>query len=75
METYRISTKNTLIAARIAAATYQEAANKYALRELGKSASALRTTGDSGKTGWFQGYTWDHQMRCLNSVGIPFHVF
>lgn len=42
--------------ATIPARSYEEAARKWAQRESGKRATAFRTSGDFGKSGYFQAY-------------------
>lgn len=62
--------------ATIPARSYEEAAKKWAQRESGKRATAYRTTGDFGKSGYFRAYlpvassggaSWE-------SIGDAFHV-
>ena len=77
-QTFRITTKSKTKGERsfeVDASTPEEAAKKAVKIVTGKrSAIAQRTTGERGKTGWFQGYV---SMRSggLNSTGPSFHVF
>ena len=72
MKTYKISRKlETLLT--VDAETYTEAANKAARKLYGKKVTANRTTGDTGKSGYFQAYE-AMRPRGQNSVGEPFHV-
>lgn len=57
----------------VAASNYTDAANKAAKKLFGRKATANRTTGDTGKSGYFRAY---ESMRGggQNSVGSAFHV-
>ncbi len=55
-----------------------EHAASVALRRLfgrSKSLSVMRTTGDAGKSGFFQAYRWLPDYNAHSSTGQPFHVF
>ena len=73
--TFTISRKlNNLFTVR--ATSYSEAAAKAARKLYGRKATANRTTGRNGASGYFQAY--EPMPRRLggglNSVGEPFHV-
>ncbi len=76
--TFTISTKSGATL-NIEADSYEKAAQK-AVRKLIKSRAghgkifASRTTGDNGKSGWFQAYQYDRKVNGANSNGEPFHV-
>lgn len=73
--TFTISRKlDTLFTIR--AASYSEAAIKAARKLYGRAAVAHRTTGDNGKSGYFQAYKplAKRLGGGLNSEGEPFHV-
>lgn len=74
MKNYTISRKlETLVT--VQAENYTEAANKAAKKLYGKKATANRTTGETGKSGYFQAYEpMPRGERGQNSVGDPFHV-
>lgn len=90
LTTYRISTKGKGDEGpfhhefEVNAYSYQDAAN-LAVLELNRdetrktvahygNLSAIRTTGDHNKSGWFQGYYNDRSLNGLNSTGPAFHV-
>ena len=58
----------------VRAHTYQEAARIGSNRMHGRNATAKRTTGDPGKSGYFQSYKHVRGENALSSVGEPFHV-
>jgi hypothetical protein len=59
----------------VTADNYTQAAIKAAHKLYGVKATARRTTGDTGKSGYFQAYEpMPRGQRGLNSVGEPFHV-
>lgn len=75
---FTISTKAQRAVLQVEAETYTQAAQK-ACTELSRKPdgttrrlTALRTTGEHDKSGWFQGY--QRQGDGLNSSGEPFHV-
>lgn len=54
---------------------YTEAANRAARKLYGKKATANRTTGEIGKSGYFQAYMpMPRRQRGQTSIGEPFHV-
>jgi hypothetical protein len=57
----------------IRAASYEHAATIAARRMHGRRAVAIRTTGDAGKSGFFQAYL-PLKTGGLVSTGDPFHV-
>jgi len=71
---FRISNRNCVQLARVRATTYSEAANIAARRLRGRRASAVRTTGIAGLSGFFQGYVPLGNQGTLTSAGDPFHV-
>lgn len=74
MKTYSISRKLENLFT-VNAENYTEAANKAARKLYGVKATANRTTGETGKSGYFQAYKPLPQgQRGLNSIGEPFHV-
>lgn len=75
MNTYTISRQfDTLF--RVKAENYTSAATKAARRLYGRKATARRTTGDLGMSGYFQAYEPVAQRLGggLSSIGDPFHV-
>ena len=52
---YKIS-RNQIQLATIPARSYEDAARKWAQRESGRNATAFRTTGNSGQSGYFQAF-------------------
>jgi len=52
---YKIS-RNQIQLATIPARSYEEAARKWAQRESGRNATAFRTTGRPGQSGYFQAF-------------------
>ena len=69
MNQYRVSNRRTGEAVLVIAQSFEAAAQQT----IGKKLKAIRVSGDTGKSGLFQGYT---QMRGggLNSSGDQFHI-
>ncbi len=74
MQTFTIS-RNTEDLLTVQAENYTDAAEEAAKKLYGKNTTANRTTGDTGKSGYFQAYEpMPKGQSGLNSVGEPFHV-
>lgn len=73
---YTVS-RNHADLATIRAATPEDAARIYARRTYGRKATAHRTTGTAGLTGYFQAYEPipTRNGGGLASIGDPFHIF
>jgi hypothetical protein len=63
--------------ATVRAATPEDAARIYARRVYSRKATAHRTTGTAGLTGYFQAYEPISRRNGggLTSIGDPFHIF
>lgn len=70
---YKISRKQIELAT-IPARSYEEAARKWAQRESGRNATAFRTTGSPGQSGYFQGFE-RLEKGGYTSTLEPFHVW
>ena len=69
---YKIS-RNQIQLATIPARSYEDAARKWAQRESGRNATAFRTTGNSGQSGYFQAFE-RLERGGYTSIQEPFHV-
>ncbi len=59
----------------IRAANYEQAAHAAARKLYGRKATAMRTTGTAGMSGYYQAYVpMPKGQGGSNSVGEPFHV-
>lgn len=58
----------------IHARSYEEAARIWARRESGRKATAFRTTGNFGKSGYFQAYE-PIEPRGYSTINEPFHIW
>ncbi len=58
----------------IPARSYEQAARKWARRESGRNSTAFRTTGDSGKSGYFQAFE-RLERGGYSSINDRFHVW
>ena len=70
---YTISRHHNELAT-IQARSYEEAARKWAARESGRNSTAFRTTGDSGKSGYFKAFE-RLERGGYTSINEPFHVW
>ena len=75
MNVYTIS-RNLTSLFTVNAESHEAAATKAAKRLTGRGLNTRRTTGDAGKSGYFQAYEPVPATLGggLNSVGEPFHV-
>ena len=69
-----IISRNHAELATVPARSYEEAARKWAQRESGRNATAFRTTGGSGQSGYFQAYE-RLERGGYSSIREPFHVW
>ena len=69
-----IISRNHIELATIPARSFEEAAKKWAKKESGKKATAYRTTGDFGKSGYFRAYE-PIERGGYSSINEPFHVW
>lgn len=58
----------------VLAETVEQAAERAAHVLYGNDVTARRTTGDYGKSGYFQAYQWLAKCNAWASVGASFHV-
>lgn len=72
-QSYTISRHHNELAT-IQARSYEEAARKWAQRESGRNSTAFRTTGDSGKSGYFQAFE-RLERGGYTSINEPFHIW
>ena len=68
--------RNLTNLATITAISYSDAADKYARKTYGRKCISRRTTGEHGKSGYFQAYApvVKREGGGLSSIGEPFHV-
>lgn len=74
--TFTISSHHNVIANIARAESVEDAAARFARRVYGRNATAVRTTGDTGLSGYFQAYK-PVPARLgggRNSTGSAFHV-
>lgn len=72
-QAYTISRNHNELAI-IQARSYEEAAWKWAQRESGRNSTAFRTTGNSGKSGYFQAFE-RLERGGYSSINDRFHVW
>lgn len=69
-----IISRNQMELATIPARSYEEAARFWARREAGRNTTAFRTSGNSGKSGYFQAFE-RLERGGYTSINEPFHVW
>ena len=76
MTTYTITPRSADAPFTVQGESFQQAAIRAAKQLYGPDVDPIRTTGDSGKSGYFQAYKSvpPHHGGGLTSVGEPFHV-
>lgn len=73
IKTYLAHTKNDEFRKTFEARSHEDAADLAVRSMLKTKVGAFRTTGDPGKSGWFQGYVKAGQNQS-RSYGNPIHV-
>jgi hypothetical protein len=74
MKTYTATVRATGEKITVKAESYEEAAQHAINRLVSRDATAQRVTGDSGKSGMFQGYKYSKKMNGSTSIGGNIHI-